>query len=105
MANEINGNFQIGQRLLQDAQKTLGGQTQPAEGTPSFKDMLVKNLEEVHRLQKDADVAFERLATGQTSNVTEVLSAVQKASLAFNTLMQMRNKLVDAWDEIRNMRI
>ncbi|NLX60416.1 MAG: flagellar hook-basal body complex protein FliE [Phycisphaerae bacterium] len=104
MANEINGNFQIGQRLLQDAQK-LGPRPPAAEGTPSFKDMLVKNLEEVQRLQQDADVAFERLATGQTSNVTEVLSAVQKADLAFKTLMQMRNKLVDAWDEIRNMRI
>ncbi|MBN2583397.1 MAG: flagellar hook-basal body complex protein FliE, partial [Planctomycetes bacterium] len=99
----INGSFQIQQRILQDAQK-VGGQNK-AEGGPSFKDMLVKNLEEVDRLQKDADVAYKQLATGQTSNVTEVLSAVQKADLAFKTLMQMRNKLVDAWDEIRNMRI
>jgi flagellar hook-basal body complex protein FliE len=59
----------------------------------------------VNQLQKDADVAFQRLATGQTQNVTEVFTAVEKADLAFKTLMQIRNKLVDAYNDIRQMRI
>ena len=42
--------------------------------------------------------------TGKTDNVTEVLSAVQKADLAFKMLMQIRNKLIDAYDEFRQMR-
>ena len=103
MANDINTNFQIHQRQLGDGLKPAGV-GKPQQGQ-SFKEMLVKNLEEVNRLQNDADVAFERLATGKTQNVTEVLSAVQKADLAFKTLMQIRNKLVAAYDEIRNMRI
>ena len=103
MANDISGNFQIQGPKFGDALKPMGpGKTQQGQ---SFKEMLVSNLEEVNRLQKDADVAFERLVTGKTQNVTEVLSAVQKADLAFKTLMQIRNKLVAAWDEIRNMRI
>lgn len=103
MANDIGGNFQIQRPQFGDALKPAG-LGKPAQGQ-SFKEMLVKSLEEVDRLQKDADLAFERLATGQTQNVTEVLSAVQKADLAFKTLMQIRNKLIDAWNEIRNMRI
>lgn len=105
MAPEIDGNLPIG------PQRT-GGLTRPAVGPGkveqqggSFKDMLVKSLEEVDRLQKDANVAFQRLSTGQTQNVTEVLGAVQKAGLAFKTLMQIRNKLIEAYDEIRQMRI
>ena len=45
------------------------------------------------------------LATGKSDNVSEVFTAVKKAELAFQTLMQMRNKLLDAYDEIRQMRI
>ncbi len=103
MANDISGNFQIqGPRFGDGLKPAAVGKPQQGQ---SFKEMLVKNLEEVNRLQQDADVAFERLATGKIQNVTEVLSAVQKADLAFKILMQIRNKLVAAYDEIRNMRI
>lgn len=104
MAGEINGYLPIGPQQAGGLGHSAAAKTAAAEGG-SFKDMLVKSLEEVNRLQEDANVAFERLATGQTENVTEVLSAVQKADLAFKTLMQIRNKLVEAYDEIKQMRI
>lgn len=104
MAGEINSNLPIGPQQVGGAGHLAGSQKAAVQGS-SFKDMLVKSLEEVNRLQEDANVAFERLATGKTQNVTEVLSAVQKADLAFKTLMQIRNKLIDAYDEIRQMRI
>jgi flagellar hook-basal body complex protein FliE len=108
MANEINGNLGIpAQRIGLPKQVAGSGAIEGAEGAQgtSFKDMLVKSLEQVNSMQQDADVAFQKLATGQTQNVTEVFSAVQKADLAFKTLMQIRNKLVDAYDDIRQMRI
>ncbi len=82
-----------------------GGTKGPVRQGESFKDVFARNLEKVDQLQKEADAAFQRLATGRTQNVTEVLNAVQKADLAFKTLMQIRNKLVNAYDEIRQMRI
>ena len=82
------------------------GSTQtPASGAPSFKDALFDSINQVNQLQADAQKAVEGLATGQTDNVAQVMSAVQKADLAFRTLMQIRNKLVDAYDELRQMRL
>ena len=70
-----------------------------------FKQLLMDNLNEVNRLQQEAQTATENLATGKTDNVAEVFSAVRKADVAFSLLMQMRNQLIDAYTEIRNIRI
>jgi flagellar hook-basal body complex protein FliE len=75
------------------------------EGQTSFKDVLMKNLNEVNQLQQDADKSLEDFVTGKTQNMGEVISASQKASLAFSMLTQIRNKLQDAYDEVKNLRI
>lgn len=74
-------------------------------GTASFKDVLLKNLGEVNQLQQDADSTLENYVTGKSNNVGEVISASQKASLAFSMLVQIRNKLQDAYDEVKNLRV
>lgn len=107
MSNIINNQLPIQPQRLPDLGAPAPAGRPGAVGgqETSFKDLLVKSLEEVDQLQKDADVAFKRLVTGETQNVTEVFTAVEKAGLAFETLMQIRNKLVDAYNDIRQMRI
>ncbi len=75
------------------------------EGQVSFKDVLMKNLNEVNQLQADADQKLQDFVSGKTQNLGEVISASQKAGLAFNMLTQIRNKLQDAYDEVKNLRI
>lgn len=75
-----------------------------AEGT-SFKDMLVDSIQQVNTMQIDADKAVETLFTGGEINPAEVLSAVQKADLAFRLTMQMRNKLMEVYQEVKDIRI
>lgn len=70
-----------------------------------FKSILVDSLNEVNRLQTEADEGVQRLITGETNNVAEVLTAVNKAGVAFDLLMEIRNKLTDAYQEIKQMRI
>ena len=77
----------------------------PEAGAPSFKDVLMKNLNEVNQMQQDADTTLENYVTGKTHNVGEVITASQKASMAFSMLTQIRNKLQDAYDEVKNLRI
>ncbi|MEM7167197.1 MAG: flagellar hook-basal body complex protein FliE [Planctomycetota bacterium] len=72
---------------------------------PSFGDVLKNSILEVNQLQKDADFAIEQLQTGKTEKVSEVLTAVEKADLAFRALMQIRNKLVDAYEEVNRLRV
>jgi len=70
-----------------------------------FKSVLMDSLDEVNRLQGEADQQVQRLLTGETENVAEVLAAVNKAGIAFDLLMQIRNKLTDAYQEIQQMRV
>jgi flagellar hook-basal body complex protein FliE len=77
-------------------------------GAPSsgrFADVLKRSLDEVNQLQLDAEKAVNALSVGKTDNVAEVMTAVQKADLAFKTMLQIRNKLLDAYNEVWQMRI
>ena len=75
------------------------------EGGPSFKDVLMKNIEQVNRLQQDAEMAIEDLASGKRDDMATVLIANQKADMAFQMLLQVRNKLMDAYNEVKEMRV
>jgi flagellar hook-basal body complex protein FliE len=69
----------------------------------SFSEMLKNSIDEVSRLQKDASQAVEDLATGKSEDVTGVMTAVEKSDLAFKTLLAIRSKLMDAYEEIKNI--
>jgi len=83
---------------------TPAGGARAPEG-PSFRDMLLDSLNEVNRLQQEAADGVQAVLTGRSDNVAEVLSAVRKADVAFSMLMEMRNKLVEAYQELQQMRI
>jgi flagellar hook-basal body complex protein FliE len=74
-------------------------------GGPSFKDMLTDSIQEVNTMQLEADKAVETMFAGGDVNPAEVLTAVQKADLAFRLTMQMRNKLMEVYQEIKDIRI
>ncbi|MEE9312952.1 MAG: flagellar hook-basal body complex protein FliE [Planctomycetota bacterium] len=109
----VNGNIGDG-RAISRPIKPVGGPTQPQllkdlsgapKDSPSFREILGSTISEVNTRQQDADKAIEALVTGKTDNLAEVMTAVEKADLAFRTLMQMRNKLVDAYQEISRLRM
>ncbi|RMF88182.1 MAG: flagellar hook-basal body complex protein FliE [Planctomycetota bacterium] len=70
-----------------------------------FKNLLLQSIREVNDMQQQADRAVERMAAGEDVTPAEVLTAVQKADIAFKLMMQVRNKLVQAYQEIQNVRI
>jgi flagellar hook-basal body complex protein FliE len=77
----------------------------PQETSPSFKEFMLDALDHVNSMQHDANHAVEQLATGEEVNAAEVLTAVQKADLSFRMMMQVRNKLIQAYQEIKEIRI
>ena len=80
----------------------------PAEGADAgkaFADYVIERLNEVNRLQSEADAGVQRLITGETNNVAEVIAASNKAGIAFDMLMEVRNKLIDAYREIQQLRV
>ena len=72
---------------------------------PAFKDVLLKNIEEVNKLQQDAEAAIEDLAAGRRDDIAQVNIAKQKADMAFKMLLQVRNKMMDAYEEIKQFRV
>lgn len=92
-----------------DALKAISPRTieqEPAKdgaSGPSFGEALAKALTEVNQAQLTSDDAAVRLATGQSANLQDVVLATEKASLALQFTMAIRNKVVDAYNEIMRM--
>ena len=70
---------------------------------PSFKDLLLNSISEVQRLQVDADQTIRELVSGEITDVSQALVALEKADIAFNTMMQIRNKIIEAYQEVIRM--
>lgn len=77
----------------------------PQDGVTSFKSLLENSIQRVNEMQQASEQAKIDLVTGGTENIGEALAAVKKAELAFQQLVEIRNKLVDAYQEVMRMQI
>lgn len=76
-----------------------------AENAANFGDILANALTEVNSLQKNAEKSAIDLVTGKLQDVSQVTIAAEKASIALQLTMQVRNKAVDAYQEIMRMQV
>ncbi len=72
---------------------------------PSFKDIMLEGIQQVNSMQHNADLAVEQLVTGEDVDPAEVMTSIQKADLSFRMMMQIRNKLLQAYQELKEIRI
>lgn len=70
-----------------------------------FKKFLMDNLNRVNEMQAEADDLVHDMAVGKEQDINKVMGAVEKADVAFQTLMAVRNKLVESYQEILRMRV
>lgn len=75
----------------------------PQNPTQGFGNLLQEMVGKVSELQGQADSSIQNLATGQGKGLHEVMLAVEKASISFQMLTQVRNKAVEAYQEIMRM--
>ncbi|MEK6774419.1 MAG: flagellar hook-basal body complex protein FliE [Bdellovibrionota bacterium] len=74
-------------------------------GAKSFADTLKDAVGEVNQLQKTSDKKMQDLTTGRTDNVADVMVAAEKADIALRVMVQVRNKIIDAYNEIMKMQV
>jgi len=81
--------------------------THPAGVVPSggFMDQLRHAITKANDIQLQANQATEALMTGQTQNIHQTMVALQEADVSFQLMMQIRNKLLTAYEEIQRMQI
>jgi len=88
-----------------DAVKSLNPAAQQAASGPSFNDYLTKALEQVNTQQVQAEKLSAALATGQAPDLHSVTVAAEKAAISFQLAVQVRNKAMEAYQEIMRMQI
>ncbi|MEW6258640.1 MAG: flagellar hook-basal body complex protein FliE [Thermodesulfobacteriota bacterium] len=71
----------------------------------AFSDMLKSSIETVNRQQIVADDAVKNLATGRDKDIHHTMIEMEKASVSLQMMMQVRNKMIDAYQEIMRMSV
>jgi len=74
-------------------------------GKGDFEDMLKASMDKVNNLQGEADKSIEGLASGEVKDLHETMIAIEKADLSFNLMVQVRNKLIAAYEEVMRMQV
>ena len=77
---------------------------QPSQSS-SFGKALQQSIEQVNRVQLEADAKINDLATGKQTDIHQTMIAVEKASVSFELLMQIRNKVIAAYDKIMRTQV
>ncbi len=94
----------IGPRKIEDGSKKSLKNQQVNDKHPSFKKMLNGLVNEVNDIQNKADVSIEKMENHKITNVNQAVDSVQEANLAFDMMMKMRNKVLDAYQEVIKLR-
>ncbi len=97
--------IRIKQPSFSIAKEGLALDRKDGAGQKSFIDTLKESIDKVNEIQKTADGAVEDLAVGNTQNIHSTMIAMEKADLSFQLMMQVRNKLVSAYEEIMRMQV
>ncbi len=103
MTNPIGavGNFNAS--LLPRAAAGISGRA--SEGGLRFQDLLLESLGQVNRLEQSGQAAIENSLAGGDVTQVEVFSAFKKADLALRMLLQIRNRVLEAYKEIKQMQL
>jgi flagellar hook-basal body complex protein FliE len=84
---------------------SVQGSGSARQGGAEFQGVLKDAIASINDIQQGANQAVEALATGQSQNIHQAMIALQQADISFQLMMQIRNKLVTAYEEIQRMQI
>ncbi len=79
--------------------------TRNSANNTGFADMLVDAVSQTNKAQLDADKAAVALQTGKAENLHEVMLSMEEADISMRLLVQMRNKALDAYQEVMRMQV
>ena len=76
-----------------------------APGATTFSETLRNSVDKVNADQIQADTSIKELVSGKNKNIHETMLAVEKADASLKLMMQVRNKVLDAYKEIMRMQV
>jgi flagellar hook-basal body complex protein FliE len=81
----------------------IKGSTSPKEGGESFETFVKDALAKVNTVQNEAEKAIQDLSNG--GDVTNAVIAMEKADMSFQVMVEVRNKLISAYEEIMRLQV
>jgi len=79
--------------------------TPESKGFKTFGDFLTDSVNNVNTLQTQANESIQKLVTGENKNIHETMLQVEQAEIAFKTMNQIRQKVLDAYREVMKMQV
>ncbi len=83
----------------------LEGQSVGSSAKPGFVESLADAINNVNETQAEMDSAITGLVTGDGHSIHQTMIAIQKADHSFQLMMQVRNKIVSAYEEITRIQL
>ena len=107
MNNTINADALLAQmRAMASQAQGKSAETSSVAGQSDFSDILKQSVNKVNDSQMDAKKLADSFQAGDPNiQVSEVMVALQKSNVSFQAMLQVRNKLVSAYQEIMNMQV
>ncbi|MFA5527272.1 MAG: flagellar hook-basal body complex protein FliE [Peptostreptococcales bacterium] len=99
------GDIKVGGLYSESKNLMLGRVHEKGDHGLSFKNVFQEELREVNRLQIESDEMTKQLILGETDNIHDVMIKTTEATLALEMTVQVRNKIVEAYQEIMRMQI
>ena len=99
----LSGSTQVNQPIAPEIPGTAVNAG--ADGQKSFTQMLSDSIDKVNDIQLQADQAAKELVAGRNKNIHETMLMLEKADMSFRLMMQVRNKVIDAYREIMRMQV
>ncbi|TKC18654.1 flagellar hook-basal body complex protein FliE [Robertmurraya kyonggiensis] len=100
-----NISFPSVSKVFQTNQTSQASSTTPFEAQKSFASVLKESIEKVNEAQIESDVMTEKLARGEDVDLHQVMVASQKASITLSATMEIRNKVIEAYQEVMRMQV
>lgn len=98
------GDLKIQEMISPSLERGVGGKRVPHDPISDFKKILNKSVRETNDLFAQADQATQAMALGQ-KDVHQAMIALEQANLAFRLMIQVRNKMISAYEEIMRMQV
>jgi len=98
MVKELNG-------LAPGLNPADGAKAKGPSPQKGFGEFLAESLQKVGELQQDADAAVAQIAQGGDLGIQEAMVAIEKADVSFKLMMEVRQKILDAYQEVMRMQV
>ncbi|HZO53323.1 MAG TPA: flagellar hook-basal body complex protein FliE [Bryobacteraceae bacterium] len=103
MANPIAGISPSAMRAIDPSQ--MARSSSQANDGSTFSALFEQAVSRVNQYQKSADTAVERFITGEDEDLHRVAMATQQAEVSFELFLQMKNKVVQAYQEVMRLQV